>query len=122
MLFVLKGLAARQVWKEGVIRFAFWSINIGLALMVLLSVLPVGLAQTVASIREGLWYARSAEFLQQPWLDNLRWLRVIGDTVFAVGSLALAWFVIGLKTGWSVRAEHDLPHETPAARAAHSRI
>ncbi|MCP4901127.1 MAG: nitric-oxide reductase large subunit [bacterium] len=109
MLFVLKGLAARNVWKDGVLSFAFWSINIGLALMVFISVLPVGLAQTVASIRDGLWYARSAEFLQQPWLDTLRWLRVIGDTVFAAGTVALTWFVIGLKTGWSVRDEADLP-------------
>jgi nitric oxide reductase subunit B len=112
MLFVLKGLAARRVWKDGVIRFAFWSINVGLALMVGISVLPVGLAQTVASVQEGLWYARSAEFLQQPWLDTLRWLRVIGDTIFALGTLALAYFVIGLKTGWSVRGSSDLPTAT----------
>ncbi len=109
MLFVLKGLAARTVWKDGVIGFAFWAINIGLALMVLLSVLPIGLAQTVASISDGLWWARSAEFMQQPWLDTLRWMRVIGDTIFAVGVLALAWFVVGLKTGWSVSDELDLP-------------
>src|SRR5690606_2177960 len=85
MLFALKGLAARNVWKDGVIRVAFWSINIGLLLMVVLSVLPVGLAQTVASMREGLWYARSAEFLQTGMMDTLRWLRVVGDTIFAVG-------------------------------------
>ena len=109
MLFVLKGLAARRIWKDGVIRFAFWAINIGLAAMVLISVLPVGLAQTMASVRDGLWYARSAEFLQQDYLQTLRWLRVIGDTIFAVGTLALAWFVIGLKTGWSVRVGTDLP-------------
>src|SRR5690606_28198986 len=54
MLFVLKGLAARQTWKDGVINAAFWSINIGLALMVLLSVLPIGLAQTWVSVEEGL--------------------------------------------------------------------
>jgi nitric oxide reductase subunit B len=109
MLFALKGLAARNLWKNRVIGFAFWSINIGLALMVLLSVLPVGLAQTVASVEHGLWYARSAEFMQQGWMDTLRWLRVIGDTLFTAGTLALAWFVIGLKTGWSVRDEIDLP-------------
>ncbi len=109
LLFVLKGLAARKVWKDGTIRFAFWSINIGLAAMVFISVLPVGLAQTVASHEHGLWYARSAEFLQQDWLSTVRWLRVIGDTIFAIGTLALAWFVIGLKTGWSVKDELDLP-------------
>jgi nitric oxide reductase subunit B len=102
MLFVLKGLTSRYVWKDGVIRFAFWSINIGLLLMVLISVLPVGLAQTLASVKYGMWYARSAEFMQSPLLDTLRWLRIFGDTIFAVGTLALAWFVIGLKTGWSL--------------------
>ena len=45
--------------------------------------------------------ARSADFLQTPLMDKLRWLRVIGDTIFAVGALGLGWFVLGLKTGWS---------------------
>jgi nitric oxide reductase subunit B len=114
---VLKGLAARRIWKDGVIRFAFWAINLGLAAMVLISVLPVGLAQTMASVRDGLWHARSAEFLQQDYLQTLRWLRVIGDTIFAVGTLALAWFVIGLKTGWSVREGTDMPAPETAARS-----
>ncbi len=114
MLFVLKGLAARRIWKDGVIRFAFWSINVGLLLMVLISVLPIGLAQTVASVNKGLWYARSSAFMQQDYLQTLRWLRVIGDTIFAVGALALGYFVMGLKTGWSVRPEHDLPERVAA--------
>jgi nitric oxide reductase subunit B len=102
MLFVLKGLMVKYVWKDSVIRFAFWSINIGLLLMVLISVLPVGLLQTFASVKHGMWYARSAEFMQGPMMSTFRWLRVIGDTIFALGTLALGWFVIGLKTGWSV--------------------
>jgi nitric oxide reductase subunit B len=32
-------------------------------------------------------------------MDTLRWLRVIGDTLFALGMLALGLFVLGLKTG-----------------------
>ncbi len=105
MLFVLKGLTSKYVWKDKVISFAFWSINIGLLLMVLLSVLPIGFAQTLASVKHGMWYARSAEFMQDPNLEVIRWLRVIGDTIFAIGTIALAWFVIGLKTGWSVDRE-----------------
>ncbi len=69
--------------------------------MIGLSLLPIGLAQAWASMTQGVWYARSAEFLQQPILEWLRWLRIVGDTVFIVGVGALAWFVIGLKTGWS---------------------
>jgi len=102
MLFVLKSMAPEKIWLDKWIKFAFWSMNIGLALMVLLSVLPVGLAQTWVSVSTGMWYARSAEFMQDPTMEFFRWLRVIGDTVFALGSLALAWFVFGLSGGWSV--------------------
>jgi len=99
MLFCLKGLAT--------LAYAFWSINIGLALMVLISLLPVGLMQAWASVEHGMWYARSADFLQTPTMETLRWLRVIGDTIFATGVLSLGWFVLGLKTGWSLRSERD---------------
>lgn len=102
MLFVLRDMNKEAIWKERWIKFAFWSINIGLTAMVLISVLPIGLAQTVASVKEGLWYARSAEFLHQPALQTLKWLRVIGDTIFAAGTVALAWFIFGLKGGWSI--------------------
>jgi nitric oxide reductase subunit B len=111
MLFVLKGLAARNVWKDKNIKFAFWSINIGLALMTVVSILPIGLFQTWASINDGYWYARSAEFQQQSFLDVFRWLRVIGDTVFALGIVALGVFVLGLKTGSSLKPESDMPDQ-----------
>ena len=87
--------------------FAFWAINVGLALMVLLSLLPVGLLQTWASVEHGTWYARSAEFMQTPMMHTLRWMRVVGDTIFAAGMVALGWFVVGLKTGWSIAGAHD---------------
>jgi nitric oxide reductase subunit B len=52
-------------------------------------------------VEHGLWYARSADFLQQPWVEGLRWMRVVGDTVFLAGVAALAYFMLGLWTGWS---------------------
>ncbi len=107
MLFCLRGLTTRQAWKTGALSVAFWCINIGLALMVLLSLLPVGLLQTWASVEHGTWYARSAEFMQTPTMENLRWMRIVGDTIFAIGVLALGWFVLGLKTGWSLKQEAD---------------
>lgn len=103
MLFVLRDLDKTALWKDKWIKFAFWSINIGLAAMVLISVLPIGLAQTVASVQDGLWYARSAEFMQQPYIVLFKWLRTIGDTIFAAGVVALTWFVFGLKWGWSIK-------------------
>ncbi len=102
MLFVLRDMNTDLKWKDTWIKYAFWLINIGLLAMITISLLPIGLAQTVASVQEGLWYARSAEFMQQDYITVFKWLRVIGDTLFAIGTLALVWFVIGLKTGWSI--------------------
>jgi nitric oxide reductase subunit B len=99
VLFCLRSLRPGQAWKNWPLWTAFWAINSGLALMVLLSLLPIGLLQTWAAVEYGTWYARSAEFLQTGMMDTLRWLRVIGDTIFAVGALALGWFVLGLATG-----------------------
>lgn len=106
-LFCLRGLFMRQQWRTGVLAFAFWAMNIGLMLMVVLSLLPVGLAQTWASVESGMWYARSEEFMQTPVMETLRWLRAPGDMIFAVGILAVGWFVVGLSTGWSVKGERD---------------
>ncbi|MDX1752451.1 MAG: nitric-oxide reductase large subunit, partial [Salinimicrobium sediminis] len=107
MLFVLRSLYRVQVWNDKLLSFSFWSINIGLILMVLLSVLPIGLLQTVASVNEGMWYARSAEFMQQPGMDTLRWLRVVGDTIFAVGLIAFVWFVFTLDSRKKLPAEKE---------------
>jgi nitric oxide reductase subunit B len=101
MLFCLRVWQPRKLWNNKPLWIAFWSLNVGLALMALLSLLPVGLLQAWAAVDQGTWYARSSEFLQTPLMNNLRWMRAIGDTVFTVGVVALGWFVIGLFTGSS---------------------
>jgi len=111
MLFVAKGLGRPGRWRQKPIAFAFWSINLGLLFMALLSLLPVGLMQTVASVNHGLWYARSAEFLGGDLITTFKWLRVIGDCLFAAGTLVLGWFVIGLTTGWSLVREDRQPRK-----------
>jgi len=52
--------------------------------------------QTYQSVNEGYWYARSPEFMQTPIMQNLRWMRLFGDTVFAIGAVAFVWFAINL--------------------------
>ena len=110
------------MWRESPLRLAFWSINGGLALMIALSLPPIGLIQTTTRIEYGLWYARSAEFLQQPVMETLRWLRMIGDTVFIVGAGALAWFVISLKTGWSYVEGKKIGQEPAIVKARKSPV
>lgn len=102
MLFCLRVLYVRREWKDNIIKTAFWAINGGLALMVLLSLLPVGFMQTWASVEHGYWFARSGEFLYSPTLTVFKWLRAPGDTLFALGILTLVLFVFGLRTGHSL--------------------
>ncbi|HMZ50705.1 MAG TPA: nitric-oxide reductase large subunit [Candidatus Sumerlaeota bacterium] len=108
MLFCLRAMDQGREWRTAWLNIGFWGLNVGLALMVLISLLPIGLLQTVASIESGLWLARSAEFMQQPHMQVLRWLRVPGDVVFAIGMTSVILFVFGLKGGWSLAERNPL--------------
>ncbi|MBP9119470.1 MAG: nitric-oxide reductase large subunit [Ignavibacterium sp.] len=101
MLFTLRGLRPDLQWDEKPIKWAFWLINIGLFTMVTFSLLPVGLMQTYASVKDGYWYARSSEFLQTDLMQTLRWLRAFGDTIFAFGAVLLVYFVFKLSIKFS---------------------
>ena len=96
MLFCLRGLKPDMHWNEGWLRGSFWALNIGLSLMALLTLLPLGVLQLSAALEHGYWYARSAEFMGQPIIHLLVWMRVPGDTIFAAGALLFAWFVLRL--------------------------
>ena len=96
ILFVMRSMYRHQKWNDKLIKFTFWSLNIGLLAMLFLSLLPVGLMQTVASVNHGMWYARSAEFLQLPTVHLFKWLRIVGDTIFAAGTVTLFLFIYQL--------------------------
>ena len=107
VLFCLRGLKPGLVWNERLLATTFWSLNIGLALMALLTLLPLGTMQLLAAIEHGYWYARSAEFMQQPIVELLVWLRVPGDTIFSIGAVSFAWFVLRLWVG--PKSSLDIP-------------
>ncbi len=96
MLFCLRGLTASSNWADSLLKPAFWLLNIGLAMMVFLSLLPAGIFQAWASVSQGLWYARSPEIVHSAFMETLVWLRVPGDVVFTAGALYLAWFAVKL--------------------------
>jgi len=112
VVLLLRKLTGERPWRTGPLAYAFWALNVGLALMVLLSLLPIGLIQTWASVDRGLWFARSSELLQTPLVERLRWMRIVGDTVFMTGVAAFAWFSLGLWFGWSYAPERE-PRSEP---------
>lgn len=96
-LLVLRYIRPSLVFSDRLMKTGFWWLNAGLVLMIVTSLLPIGLLQFYASASQGLWYARSEAFMQTNLLETLRWVRTIGDVVFIVGAVAVAWqVVIGL--------------------------
>jgi nitric oxide reductase subunit B len=92
-LFCMRGLTDPARWNGKLLATSFWCLNIGLAMMVFLSLLPQGLYQTYESFTQGYAYARSAEVIHGPVMQALVWARVPGDVVFGIGAFAFALFV-----------------------------
>ena len=92
----LRAIKPELKWNTKLLAFAFWAINIGMFLEIVLSLLPVGLLQTYQSVTVGYWSARSPEFMQTELMQLLRWMRLWGDTIFAIGAIAFAYFAFGI--------------------------
>ncbi|HEX6889085.1 MAG TPA: cbb3-type cytochrome c oxidase subunit I, partial [Chryseolinea sp.] len=106
VLFCSKLLTKNTAWNPRLTKLSFWSINLGLMLMVLLDLFPAGILQFEAVVEHGLWYARSSEFIEQPSFQTLTWLRIVGGSIFTLGGiLPLAIIIVSasrnLKTGSS---------------------
>ncbi|MBC7684580.1 MAG: nitric-oxide reductase large subunit [Bdellovibrionales bacterium] len=93
MLFCLRGLSDRLAWSDSALRPMFWLLNIGLAMMVFISLVPAGIYQAWASVTRGVWYARSPEVVHSAFMETMVWLRVPGDIVFTVGVVFLMLFM-----------------------------
>jgi nitric oxide reductase subunit B len=94
ILFCLKLLTDSKAWNPSLVRVSFWSINIGLMLMVLLDLFPAGILQFQAVVDHGLWFARSNEFIEQETFQTLTWLRIVGGAVFTLGGVVPLVYIV----------------------------
>ena len=93
MVFVLRQTAddPRWVTMEKYIRVGFWGTNIGLLMMVALSLFPGGVLQVWDVVRHGYWHARSLAYTGTGTARLIEWLRLPGDLVFIfLGAVPLA--------------------------------
>ncbi len=75
-------------------RTAFWSMNGGIALMMVLSMLPTGLYQFYQNIHYGSWYAPSGVIVEDEMIQNLAKMRSVGGNLFVwFGLLPYAYFI-----------------------------
>jgi nitric oxide reductase subunit B len=101
LLFCLRGMSDRAAWSDKLLQPMFWLLNIGLGMMVFISLLPAGIYQAWASITQGVWYARSAEVVHSHLMETFVWMRVPGDIVFSIGVfflVAFAWRLVAKAT------------------------
>jgi nitric oxide reductase subunit B len=67
---------------ERCFRLAFWGLNIGLLMMVALSLFPGGVLQLWDVIENGYWHARSLAYTASDLARLFEWLRLPGDLTF----------------------------------------
>jgi len=103
VLFCCKLLARSESWSPELVRVSFWSINIGLMLMVVLDLFPAGIIQFEAVVEKGLWFARSAQFVDSTAFQTLTWLRIIGGSLFTVGGVVPLVYIV-IRTGKNLKA------------------
>lgn len=94
VLFCCQLLFKPYWWKPKTIRTIFWSINVGLLLMVFLDLFPVGIWQFKTVTEKGFWFARSSAFVESTGFQTFTWLRIIGGALFTLGGVVpLVWFI-----------------------------
>jgi nitric oxide reductase subunit B len=96
---------------ERYIRCGFWGLNIGLAMMVGLSLFPSGILQMYDVITHGYWHARSLAYTGSTIPRLLEWMRLPGDLVFIfLGALPIAIALcLGYLGLWTTRAPTAAP-------------
>lgn len=94
LLFAMRGLVREEGWSRGLLKVSFWSMNIGLLFMFLLTLLPVGLLQVLDNVKYGFWHARSDAFWHQDLVQTLGWIRLLPDTLVVIGAVSLVLFML----------------------------
>jgi nitric oxide reductase subunit B len=92
--YMLRIAVRERQWSTRRLRAAFWLWNVGLVLMVFVSVLPVGFLQLETAFAVNYDAARSLAFYEQPLVQALFWARMPGDTLLILGTLVFGYDVV----------------------------
>jgi len=87
LIFCCRYLIKPEVWRDRLFKQIFWSLNIGLSLMLVLDLFPVGFHQLSAVMEHGYWYARAEDYIQGEVFQALTWARIVGGLLFLFGGV-----------------------------------
>ncbi len=95
MLFCARWLLKPESWDPKPVRRAFWALNVGLALMVVFDLFPVGVYQLQDVMANGYAHARAQAFIHGGTFQAYTWLRGLGVAVFVLGGvIPIVWFFV----------------------------
>lgn len=94
LLYSLRNIVKPEAWNDKWIKFSCIMLNIGLAGMVVVSLLPTGFLQIKEAYYNGYAASRSASFLQKEVVQHLLTWRAVPDTIFLIGVVALLAFAV----------------------------
>lgn len=94
VLFSMRGLVQEGGWSPGLLKVTFWSVNIGLLIMFVGTLLPVGILQVLDNIQHGFWHARLNSFWEQPIIQTIGQTRMLPDFMIIIGAVALLLFML----------------------------
>ncbi|MEH6907930.1 nitric-oxide reductase large subunit [Neobacillus drentensis] len=95
LLFSLRNVVDPKVWNDKLLKIVCWLLNIGLAGMVFITLLPIGLVQLKLAYEQGYWASRDPKiFYGQDLVHNLLLIRAVPDTIFLLGVIGLVYFCI----------------------------
>ena len=122
MLFSVRHIVRKEAWSDRLLKVAFWGLNLGLAGMMAISLIPAGFYQFAEALKHGTWWARSPAVMNSEFMQTVTWMRMFPDLVFAAGALARVGFLVRAvwldyqlrKAGGEVV---ELPAHAPAAAA-----
>jgi nitric oxide reductase subunit B len=86
-MFVARYFIPPDRGSERAMRLSFWSLNVGLALMMLVNLIPLGAIQLYDSVHHGYWHARQPELFALPVVRAIEWARLPGDLLFILGGI-----------------------------------
>jgi len=93
--FVARYFIPRDRSSDMAMAFSFWGLNIGLLLMLILNLIPIGVLQLYDAMGNGYWHARQPEFFLGEWVNFFEWIRFPGDIIFIVfGILPVVYLAI----------------------------
>jgi nitric oxide reductase subunit B len=82
----LRHVLTDEQWAvpEKFIKISFWGLNVGLALMVITNLFPVGVLQIWDVLKNGYWHARSLEFIGQDRIRLLEWASMPSHVILII--------------------------------------